>query len=51
MASIWLPGRNISTSHVRIGGEATLTIDYRSYPVVTAQALRPLNETVAGLVR
>jgi len=27
----WLPGRNVSTSHVRIGGDATLTIDYGSY--------------------
>jgi hypothetical protein len=30
----WLPGRNVSTSHVRIGGEATLTIDYGEYQVV-----------------
>jgi hypothetical protein len=36
----WLPGRNVSTSHVRIGGEATLTIDYGGYPV--------LAETVAS---
>jgi hypothetical protein len=27
----WLPERNVSTSHVRIGGEARLTIDYGAY--------------------
>jgi hypothetical protein len=31
----WLPGRNVSTSHVRIGGEATLIIDYGAYESVT----------------
>jgi outer membrane lipoprotein-sorting protein len=45
---IWLPGRNVSSSHVRIGGEATLTIDYGSYPEVAARAVRPLGETVAS---
>ncbi len=38
---IWLPGRNVSSSHVRIGGEATLTIDYGNYPVVAAHTLKP----------
>lgn len=33
----WLPGRNVSTSHVRIGGEATLTIDYGSYPILAGR--------------
>lgn len=42
---IWLPGRNVSTSHVRIGGEAKLTIDYGTYPVVAAQAIRLPVET------
>src|SRR5271154_1349692 len=31
----WLPGRNVSTSHVRIGGDATLIIDYGAYESVT----------------
>ena len=31
---VWLPMRNISHSQVRLGGEATLTIDYGRYPVV-----------------
>jgi hypothetical protein len=30
----WLLGRNVSTSHVRIGGEATLMIDYGTYESV-----------------
>lgn len=35
----WLPGRNVSTSHVRIGGEATLTIDYGSYETLAGRAV------------
>jgi hypothetical protein len=35
----WLPGRNVSSSHVRIGGEATLTIDYGSYPTLAGKAV------------
>ena len=34
---IWLPANNTSASHVRIGGQATLTIDYGSYPEVLAK--------------
>jgi hypothetical protein len=45
---VWLPAQNRSTSHVRIGGEATLTIDYGTYPVVVARALQPAPETVAS---
>ena len=30
----WLPERNVSVSHVRIGGEARLTIEYGVYHVV-----------------
>jgi hypothetical protein len=36
----WLPERNVSTSHVRIGGEATLTIDYGAYETVMGKAVR-----------
>ena len=32
----WLPEKNVSTSHVRIGGEARLTIDYGAYHIVAA---------------
>jgi hypothetical protein len=35
----WLPGRNVSTSHVRIGGEARLTIDYGSYQTLAGRAV------------
>jgi hypothetical protein len=30
----WLPEKNVSVSHVRIGGEARLTIEYGAYRVV-----------------
>ncbi|GAC1421736.1 MAG: hypothetical protein NVSMB62_16990 [Acidobacteriaceae bacterium] len=36
---VWLPERNVTVSHVRIGGQATLTIDYGTYPVVVAKPL------------
>jgi hypothetical protein len=45
---VWLPARNVSSSSVRIGGQATLTIDYGTYPVVSARALRPVAEMVAS---
>jgi hypothetical protein len=44
---IWLPAKNVSSSHVRIGGEATLTIEYGSYPVVTARTLKAEDELAA----
>lgn len=37
--AVWLPERNVAVSHVRIGGQATLTIDYGIYPVVVAAPL------------
>lgn len=46
---IWLPGRNVSSSHVRIGGDATLTIDYGSYPEVAARAVKVDGVTEARL--
>lgn len=45
---VWLPAKNVSSSHVRIGGEATLTIEYGSYPVVTQRAAKPGVEVAAG---
>lgn len=36
---VWLPAKNVSSSHVRIGGEAVLTIEYGSYPVVETKLL------------
>ncbi len=32
----WLPQRNVTVSHVRMGGEVTLTVDYGTYEIVTA---------------
>jgi hypothetical protein len=32
--SVWVPAKNISTTHVRIGGEAKVTIDYGKYDVL-----------------
>jgi len=42
---VWLPASNVSSSHVRIGGEATLTIDYGTYAVVAARALKAGGES------
>jgi hypothetical protein len=40
----WLPERSVAMSHVRIGGEATLTIDYGAYQVES-------QESASGRVR
>lgn len=45
----WLPERNVSTSHVRIGGEARLTIDYGSYPTVAGREVGGSGATKAAL--
>jgi hypothetical protein len=31
----WLPQRNVTVSHVRMGGEVTLTVDYGAYDIMT----------------
>jgi len=38
----WLPERSIAVSHVRIGGEARLTIEYGSYHIVAAHGPGPV---------
>jgi hypothetical protein len=35
--NFWLPQRNESVSYIRLGGRATLTIDYSNYHVVDSQ--------------
>ena len=45
---VWLPAKNVSSSHVRIGGEATMTIEYGTYPVLATRPLRPIGEVAAG---
>jgi hypothetical protein len=47
----WLPERNVAVSHVRIGGEATLTIDYGEYQVVAARTIKPEADTVSAGLR
>jgi hypothetical protein len=42
---VWLPAKITSSSHVRIGGEATLTIEYGTYPVLTEKAIKPIIES------
>jgi hypothetical protein len=34
----WLPARNESISYIRLGGRATLTIEYKNYRVTDARA-------------
>lgn len=46
----WLPGHNVSTSHVRVGGDAVLTIDYGGYETVVGRADSG-EETLASLAR
>ena len=43
--AIWLPETNVSRSHVRIGGDATVTINYGQYQVLAAA---PASATAAG---
>jgi hypothetical protein len=34
---VWVPAKNVSTTHVRIGGQAKVTIDYGKYDVLAAR--------------
>jgi hypothetical protein len=49
----WLPERSVAVSHVRIGGEAKLTIEYGSYHIVAQQRERPseTNATQSATMR
>jgi len=38
--SFWLPARNESISYIRLGGRATLTIEYKDYRVTDAHELK-----------
>lgn len=42
---VWLPAKITSSTHVRIGGEATLSIEYGTYPVLTQTELGPAAES------
>jgi len=37
VGAFWLPARNESVSYIRLGGRATLTIEYKDYRVVDAR--------------
>ncbi len=41
---VWVPEKNVSTTHVRLGGEAKVTIDYGQYPVLETT---PVSASVA----
>jgi hypothetical protein len=43
---VWLPATNVSTSHVRLGGEAKVTIDYGSYPLVATVPLPAVGASI-----
>jgi hypothetical protein len=45
---VWVPQSNVSKSHVRIGGEATLTIDYGEYQELAAKPLKQDGVKVAS---
>ncbi len=40
VGSFWLPARNESVSYIRLGGRATLTIEYKDYRVTDARQVR-----------
>ena len=48
VGDFWLPVSNRSTSAIRLGGRASLTIDYRDYRITSAAPPSPKTESVAG---
>lgn len=44
----WLPQKNVTVSHVRLGGEVTLTVDYGKYAIVASQPSVTLGATKTG---
>lgn len=44
----WLPESNVTTSHVRTGGEVKLTVDYGTYEIVPAERHVALGMTKAA---
>ena len=43
----WLPVKNQSVSYIRLGGRATLTIEYKDYSVIDARQPRAARNTQA----
>lgn len=48
VGDFWFPASNRTTSSIRMGGRAYLTIDYTDYRTTTVPALNDFNSTVAG---
>lgn len=44
---IWLPAHNSSSTHLKFGGDARLTIDYGVYPEIAARVVKPLVQTAS----
>jgi hypothetical protein len=48
VGDFWLPSENHTTSSVRLGGRAVLTIQYMDYTVVAARGVAQLQSRLAG---
>lgn len=48
VGDFWFPSSNRSTSSIRLGGRAYLTIDYKDYRTTTVPPLNDFNSTIAG---
>jgi hypothetical protein len=48
VGDFWLPVSNRSTSAIRLGGRASLTIDYHDYRITAADPPGPQSDSVAG---
>src|SRR5579863_2396125 len=49
--AFWLPARNESVSYIRLGGRATLTIEYKDYRVTDARQSSQAQPAPAGQSR
>ena len=48
VGNFWFPASNRSTSSIRLGGRAYLTIEYKDYRTTTVPPLNDFNSTIAG---
>jgi len=46
----WLPQQNKSVSLIRLGGQATLTIDYKDYKIADGSVMRLAQKEAAGAI-
>jgi len=47
VSDFWFPASNRSTSNIRLGGRAYLTIDYKDYRTTTVPPLNDFNSTAS----